>query len=122
MGQPRAGAVHPDRQRGDLPLPLPASRTSIQDDGTEIDWPIPYWWVDVGATAMLILLAAVDEGLAAGFLGTHRFAELSAELGIPADQQPVGVITVGHPLPDRRSGSLKRGWVKADDFAHWERW
>ena len=94
----------------------------IQDDGTEIDWPVPYWWVDVGATAMLILLAAVNEGLAAGFLGTHRFPELSAELGIPPDQKPVGVITVGHPLPDRKSGSLKRGWVKADDFVHWERW
>ncbi len=53
----------------------------IQDDGTEIEWPVPYWWVDVGATAMLILLAAVNEGLAAGFLGTHRFPELSAELG-----------------------------------------
>jgi nitroreductase len=88
----------------------------------EIEWPVPYWFIDVGATVMLILLAAVDEGLAAGLLGTHRFPELSAELGLPADQQPVGVITVGYPLPDRRSGSLKRGWVKADDFVHWERW
>jgi nitroreductase len=88
----------------------------------EIEWPVPYWFIDVGATVMLILLAAVDEGLAAGFLGTHRFPELSAELGIPSDLQPVGVITVGYPLPDRRSGSLKRGWVKADDFVHWERW
>jgi nitroreductase len=94
----------------------------IQDDGTEIEWPVPYWWVDVGATAMVVLLAAVNEGLAAGFLGTHRFPELSAELGIPPDQTPVGVITVGYPLPDRRSGSLKRGWLKAEDFVHWERW
>ena len=49
----------------------------IQDDGTEIDWPVPYWFIDVGATAMLILLAAVDEGLAAGFLGTHRMGDLA---------------------------------------------
>ncbi|MEO6349919.1 MAG: nitroreductase family protein, partial [Candidatus Limnocylindrales bacterium] len=70
----------------------------------------------------LILLAAVNEGLAAGFLGTHRMADLAAELGLPPDQQPVGVITVGYALPDRRSGSLKRGWVAKDDFAHWERW
>ena len=92
------------------------------DDGTEIEWPVPYWFVDVGATVMLILLAAVDEGLAAGFLGTHRMADLCAALELPADQQPVGVITVGHPLPDRRSGSLKRGWVPRDDFVHWEQW
>ena len=94
----------------------------VQDDDTETDWPIPYWYVDVGATVMLILLAAIDEGLAAGFLGTHRTADLQQELGLPADMIPVGVITVGHPLPDRRSGSLKRGWVAQDDFAHWERW
>lgn len=94
----------------------------IQDDGTEIEWPVPYWFIDVGATAMLILLAAVNEGLAAGFLGTHRMGDLAAELELPPDQQPVGVITVGYPLPDRPSGSLKRGWVKADDFVHWEKW
>ena len=94
----------------------------LNDDGTEIDWPIPYWYVDIGCTVMLILLAAVDEGLAAGFLGTHRTGDLASELGLPADQQAVGVVTVGYPLPDRRSGSLKRGWVKQDDFIHWERW
>ena len=94
----------------------------VNDDGTEIDWPIPYWYVDVGATVMLILLAAIDEGLAAGFLGTHRLVDLAAELGLPADMQPVGIITVGYQLPDRRSGSLKRGWVPTDDFVHWERW
>jgi nitroreductase len=94
----------------------------IQDDGTEIEWPIPYWYVDVGATVVLILLAAVDEGLAAGFLGLADYTELKVALAVPPDQQPVGVITVGHPLPDRRSRSLKRGWVKTDDFVHWNRW
>jgi nitroreductase len=94
----------------------------IQDDGTEIDWPIPYWYTDVGATALLVHLAAIDEGLAAGFLGLANYTELKNELGIPADQQPIGVITVGYALPDRRSGSLRRGWVPLDDFAHWERW
>ena len=94
----------------------------VNPDGTETDWPIPFWYVDVGCTVMLILLTAVNEGLAAGFLGSHRMADLSAELGLPPDQQPVGVITVGYPLPDRRSRSLKRGWVPRDDFVHWERW
>src|SRR5688500_12605209 len=90
----------------------------IQDDGTEIHWPIPYWYVDVGATAMLILLAAIDEGLAAGFLGLPSYDALKDELGIPEEHQPIGLITVGHPMPDRRSGSLKRGWVPRDDFLH----
>ncbi len=94
----------------------------LRDDGTEIDWPIPYWYMDIGATALLVHLAAIDEGLAAGYLGLADYTDLKTELGIPADQQPVGVITIGHPLPDRRSGSLKRGWVTSADFAHWEKW
>jgi nitroreductase len=94
----------------------------LDDDGTEIDWPIPYWYVDVGKTAMLILLAAVDEGLAAGFLGLASYDALKQEFGIPAEHQPIGLITVGYPLPDRRSGSLKRGWVPREDFVHWEQW
>jgi nitroreductase len=94
----------------------------IGEDGTEIDWPIPYWWVDIGATWMLIILAAIDEGLATGFLGTHRVDDLKALLDVPADYTPIGVVTLGHPLPDRKSGSLKRGWAGRRDFARWERW
>ena len=94
----------------------------IQEDGTEINWPIPYWYTDVGATALLVHLAAIDEGMAAGFLGLADYTDLKNELGIPTDQQPIGVITVGYPLADRRSGSLKRGWVPSADFAHWEHW
>ena len=87
-----------------------------------IDWPVPYWWMDIGCTVMLILLAAVDEGLAAGFAGTHDPSRRKAELDIPADYLPVGVIPVGRPLPDKRSPSLKRGWRALDDFARWETW
>jgi nitroreductase len=96
----------------------------LQDDGTEIDWPVPYWWMDVGCTVMLILLAAVDEGLAAGFAGADAdgYVALRALLGIPDDFSPVGVIPVGRPLPDRRSPSLRRGWRPAEDFARWEHW
>lgn len=89
-------------------------------EGNEIDWPIPYWWVDAGASLMAVLLASVDEGLAAGFLGTHALAGLSALLGIPSDVTPIGIVTIGHPAPDRRSGSLDRG--RRPDQVHRERW
>ncbi len=94
----------------------------LQDDATEIEWPIPYWWMDVGCTVMLILLAAVDEGLAAGFAGAPDPNALREALGIPADFAPVGVIPVGHPLPDKRSPSLRRGWRPLDEFLRWEHW
>jgi len=94
----------------------------IQDDGTEINWPIPYWWTDVGATALLIHQAAIDEELAAGFLGLEDYTELKSYLGIPDEHMPIGIVTVGYAAPDRRSRSLKRGWVAPDEFAHWEQW
>jgi nitroreductase len=86
----------------------------------EIDWPVPYWWVDAGASMMAILLAAVDEGLGAGFLGVQSFEGLAEHLGIPAHVAPIGVITIGHPAPDRRSSSLDRG--RRPEVVHREQW
>jgi nitroreductase len=91
-------------------------------DGEQIQWPVPYWWVDAGASMMAVLLAAVDEGLAAGFLGVHSVPDLSALLGIPDDFHPIGVVTVGHPAPDRRSGSLDRPRKTAQDVVFSDRW
>jgi nitroreductase len=94
----------------------------LDDAGDEIEWPTPYWWMDVGCTVMMVLLAAVDEGLAAGFAGAHDIDRLRASAGIPADYHPVGVIPVGRPLPDRRSPSLRRGWRPLDEFVRWDDW
>ena len=85
-------------------------------------WPVPYWWVDGGATMMAVLLAAVDEGLAAGFLGAHALPGLSELLQIPDHVAPVGLVTVGYPDLDRRSGSLKRGKRPRSEVAHSQRW
>lgn len=85
-------------------------------------WEIPYWWIDAGATFMGVLLAAVAEGLSAGFLGAHAVPGLAGALDLPADQTPIGVITVGRPAPDRRSASLDRGRRPAGEVLHWQRW
>jgi nitroreductase len=94
------------------------------EDGEEIEWPIPYWWVDIGKTAMVVMLAAHDAGLAAGFAGPQDVTGLRTVLDLPGDFMPIGVIPVGVPLPqqEKRSGSLKRGWVPFGEFARWERW
>jgi len=88
----------------------------------EEDWPTPYWWVDIGMTAMVVMLAAHDAGLAAGFAGPQDIPALKRVLGLPAEFHPIGVIPVGRPLPDKRSPSLKRGWVPFEEFARWDRW
>jgi nitroreductase len=94
----------------------------LRADGSQIEWPVPYWWVDAGASLMAVLLAAVDEGLDAGFLGVHSAPRLSALLGIPGHYRPIGVVTVGHGAPDRRSGSLGRPKKTADDVIHHDHW
>ena len=75
-----------------------------------------------GAALVLILQAAVNEGLAAGFLGAHAIPGLHDLLGIPAEVEVVGVVTVGHPLPDRQSSSLDRGPRPAAEVTHREHW
>ena len=97
-------------------------RDKLNKDGSEIDWPVPYWYVDVGATLMLLLLAAVDEGLGAGFFGVHRLDGLNELLRIPQEVTPIGVVTIGHPAPERRQGSAKRGWKSLEDVVHREGW
>jgi nitroreductase len=94
----------------------------VDEEGREIDWPVPYWFVDIGATTMVIMLAAVDAGLASGFAGAFDPDALRTELRIPDDFVPIGVMPVGRPLPDVRSPSLKRGWVPFEEFARFERW
>jgi FMN reductase [NAD(P)H] len=92
------------------------------ENGQEIEWPTPYWWVDIGKTAMVLMLAAHDAGLAAGFAGPQDVPALKAVLRLPDEFHPIGVIPVGRPLPDKRSPSLKRGWLPFEEFSRWERW
>ncbi len=94
----------------------------LDADGKEMDWPVPYWWVDAGAALMAVLLAAVDEGLAAGFLGSHAMADIAGLLGIPGEYAQIGIVTIGHPAADRRSRSLVRGHRPEPEVIHWERW
>lgn len=86
------------------------------------EWPVPYWYVDAGASLMLLLLAAVDEGLAAGFAGSHSLLGIAALLGIPPEVTPIGLVTLGYPAPDRQSGSLARGWKPIEGVVHREQW
>lgn len=99
-----------------------AEPDKLRPDGSEIDWPIPYWWVDAGAALMAVLLASVNEGLAAGFLGVHSIPELGRLLCFEEHFTPIGVVTVGHPAPDRRSSSLDRAKATFQDRVRRDRW
>jgi len=94
----------------------------LQEDGTEVAWPTPYWYFDIGAACMLVLLAAVDKGIAAAFTGVFRVEEMRHLLGIPAYFHPVGVISLGYPAEDVKSPSLKRGRKPLEEVVHYEHW
>ncbi len=97
-------------------------------DGEEIEWPVPYWHVDAGAALMLLLLAAIDEGLGAGVSGVPlgAAAGLRASFGIPEDVAVVALVTMGVAAPDpgwsavtsRRTQSRRA----PDEVVRWERW
>lgn len=75
----------------------------LQPDGTEIPWPVPFWWFDAGALLTLLHLAAIDVGLVAGFWSPADPAELRAvaeAVGLPDDVAVAGVVTLGHPPTD----------------------
>lgn len=80
-------------------------------DRDESRWPIPYWHVDAGMAALLVLLGAVDLGLAACFFGipADRWDAVRAAFAVPGELTPVGVVSLGYRAPDRRSPSLRRG-------------
>lgn len=97
----------------------------VKEDGTEIIWPVPYWHMDIGCAVMVLLLAVVNEGLAAGYAGIttmENMDEARKLLNIPAEVTPVGVIPIGHPAKDVPSPSLKRGRKSDADYIHREGW
>ncbi|HET8680299.1 MAG TPA: nitroreductase family protein [Micromonosporaceae bacterium] len=93
-------------------------------DRDEARWPVPYWHIDAGFAALLMLLTVVDEGLGACFFGIppERTGSYRAAFGVPAGLTPIGALTVGYPAPDRRSPSLRRGRRPVATVAHRGRW
>ena len=75
-------------------------------DRDESRWPVPYWDIDAGMAALLILLTAVDRGLGALFFGvggpgsalrgTTDLASFRTAYGIPHTYHPIGAIAVGY--------------------------
>jgi len=97
-------------------------------DGDEIEWPVPFWFVDAGAALMLVLLAAIDEGLAAGVTGVPRelAAEIASAFGVPSDVTIVAHVTIGVPAPDPGWSAVTSRRTRPrrapSDSVHWERW
>lgn len=97
-------------------------RDAIDDEAL---WVVPYWYTDAGAAMQLMLMAAVDEGIAAAFVGGE--GDLLHELlGIPDEFIPIGIALFGHAAPDAgRFGDVSARRVPRrpyDEIVHDGRW
>jgi nitroreductase len=92
-------------------------------DMDEARWPVPYWDIDTGMAALMILLTAVNEGLGGCFFGAppEVHEDVLQTFDIPHDRNLVGVVSLGYPMPHHKSGSLKRGRRGLDQVAHYGR-
>ena len=92
-------------------------------DMDEKRWPVPYWDIDTGMAALLVLMTAVDAGLGALFFGVPDQAKFRATFGVPDELTAIGTIAIGYAKPhDRPSPSLKRGHRPAEQVIHKGHW
>jgi nitroreductase len=95
-------------------------------DKDESRWPVPYWHIDTGFAALLVLLSVVDEGLGAVFFGIapENMAGFRASYGVPPEWTPIGAIAIGHPDPaaDRARSSRSRNRKTLAELVHRGHW
>ncbi|MBB2899760.1 nitroreductase [Kineococcus radiotolerans] len=88
-----------------------------RDAGTwEVSWPD----VDTGMSGLLLLLAAVEEGLGACLFGVPAAARAGVReaFAVPADRRLVAVVSLGHPAPGEVSRPSRRHRRTLADTAH----
>lgn len=85
-------------------------------------WPAPYWDIDAGFASMLVLLAAIDEGLGACFFGLpkERIDAYRDEFGVPVEFHPIGAISIGYSDEPPHDVSHRRRPL--DEVVHRGRW
>ena len=94
-------------------------------DRDEARWPVPYWHIDTGMASMIMLLAAVDEGLGACFFGVppDRTDAFRDAFGVPPTHTPIGAVTLGHRTGDLGTrGSAARRRHTLEEVVHRSRW
>jgi nitroreductase len=95
--------------------------------GREIEWPAPYWYVDAGAAAMTLMLAAIDEGLDTAIFGVTDLPALYEMLGLPDEVRFVAVVTMGYPAEGADESSSDSSVFterrkQREEVVRWERW
>jgi nitroreductase len=132
---PGDGFAYPDLFHAPLLVVCLSNRSAYLDRYAEADkgwtdraesrWPAPYWDIDTGMAALLMLLTAVDAGLGALFFGIppDKIELFHQAFGVPPEYHPIGTIAVGYAKAgDRPSPSLERGHRPENEVIHRGRW
>jgi nitroreductase len=92
-------------------------------DRDEKRWPVPFWHIDTGMAALLILLTVTDEGLGALYFGIvpEAVQPFREAFGVPDDHEPIGAIAIGHNA-EAAPRDLKSRRRAAQDVMHHGRW
>jgi nitroreductase len=91
-------------------------------DRSDAWWSAPYWDIDAGLGALMMLLTAVDVGLGACFFGLSidTFARFREAFGIPAEFSPVGAVSIGYS--DEPPADLRGRRRPTSDLVRYTRW
>jgi nitroreductase len=92
-------------------------------DRDEKRWPVPFWHIDTGMAALLILLTVVDEGLGALYFGIvpDAVGPFREAFGVPDDHEPIGAVAIGHDA-EAEPRDLRARRRPAQDVIHYGRW
>ena len=92
-------------------------------DRDEKRWPVPFWHIDTGMAALLILLTVADEGLGALYFGIvpEAVGAFREAFGVPEDHEPIGAIAIGHNA-EAAPRDLRDRRLAAQDVIHYGRW
>ncbi len=92
-------------------------------DRDEARWPVPFWHIDTGMAALLILQTVVDEGLGAIYFGIvpEAVQPFRDAFGVPEDHEPIGAIAIGYDAETQKR-DLRSKRRSVDDVLHYGRW
>jgi nitroreductase len=84
---------------------------------------VPFWHIDTGMAALLILQTAVDEGLGAVYFGIvpQAVARFRSAFEVPDDHEPIGAIAIGYD-GETEKRDLRSRRRNLDDLVHYGRW
>ena len=92
-------------------------------DRDEQRWPVPFWHIDTGMAALLILQTVVDEGLGALYFGIvpEAVGPFRAAFGVPDDHEPIGAIAIGYDA-EAAPRDLRARRRPGAEVIHYGRW